>query len=108
MGSAQRNPSHLSSQVRHDDGYRFAPPILVSARPAKVRAFRKEWPRPGWTPGPGRRSLDRNPSKHCELIFVAGSRSASSWRRALLSENHARIHGSIEKMIKRRVVGTGI
>src|SRR5207248_9818345 len=51
------------------DGYRFAPPILVSARPAKVRAFRKEWPRPGWPPGPGRRSLDRNPSKHCELIF---------------------------------------
>src|SRR5207253_1096533 len=98
-------PSALSVGV---DGYRCAPPILVSARPAKVRAFRKEWPRPGWPPGPGRRSLDRNPSKHCELIFVAGSRSASSSRPALLNEHQARIQGRIEKMSKRSIICAGI
>ena len=32
--------------------------------------------RPGWPPGPGRRSSDRNPSKRRWLFFVARSRSA--------------------------------
>src|SRR3954470_6880845 len=32
--------------------------------------------RPGWPPGPGRRSSDRNPPKSQGLLFVAGSRSA--------------------------------
>src|SRR6202165_3533734 len=32
--------------------------------------------RPGWPPGPGRRSSARNPPKSQGLLFVAGSRSA--------------------------------
>src|SRR5258708_238086 len=64
--------------------------------------------RPGWPPGPGRRSSDRNPSKSQGLLFVARSRSALHRTRMVegtLGSHHK--EGS-RKMSKHSMICAGI
>src|ERR1700694_4195524 len=64
--------------------------------------------RPGWPPGPGRRSSARNPPKSQGLLFVAGSRSALHRTRMVegtLGSHHK--EGS-RKMSKHSMICAGI
>jgi hypothetical protein len=64
VGWVERSETH-HCELHCRDGFRCALPILVSARPAKVRSFRKEWPGLGGRPD---RAADRRIVTHRSIV----------------------------------------